>query len=308
MTERIGSDRIDMSMQGKVVVVTGSNVGIGLETAVGVATQGATTVLACRNRAKAEAAAHEVTQRTWNDDVHVVPLDLADLASARAAAEEILSRWDRLDVLVNNAGGTWSARQETAQGFEYTFGVNHLGHFYLTNLLLPRLRACGPARIVNLTSVGHHAARRGMRFEDLQSEGRYEAMEAYCRSKLANVLFTRELARRLDGDGSGAGVRDVTVNAVHPGPVRSSFGMDGDLHGFMGFGMRLVRPFEISPKRGAKTSLHLATSPAVAGRTGEYWVRSKRGHMSRQARNDEAAARLWDESERLLAEAGFAVA
>lgn len=296
-----------MSMQGKVVAVTGSNVGIGLETAVGVAALGATTVLACRNRAKAEAASHEVTQRTWNDDVHVVPLDLADLVSVRTAAEEILSRWDRLDVLVNNAGGTWSARQETAQGFEYTFGVNHLGHFYLTNLLLPRLRASGPARIVNLTSVGHHAARRGMRFEDLQSEGKYDAMEAYSRSKLANVLFTRELARRLDGTGPRGG-GGVTVNAVHPGPVRSSFGMDGDLHGFMGFGIRLVRPFEISPKRGAKTSLHLATSPAIAGRTGEYWVRSKRGHMSRQARNDEAAAQLWDESERLLAGAGFAVA
>ena len=125
-----------MSMQGKVVVVTGSNVGIGLETAVGVAALEATTVLACRNQAKAEAAAKEVTQRTWNDDVHVVPLDLADLASVRKAAEEILTRWDRLDVLVNNAGGTWSQRQETAQGFEYTFGVNHLGHFYLTNLLL----------------------------------------------------------------------------------------------------------------------------------------------------------------------------
>ena len=121
-----------MSMQGKVVVVTGSNVGIGLETAVGVAALEATTVLACRNLAKAEAAAKEVTRRTWNDDVHVVPLDLADLASVRKAADDILTRWDRLDVLVNNAGGTWSARRETVQGFEYTFGVNHLGHFFLT--------------------------------------------------------------------------------------------------------------------------------------------------------------------------------
>src|ERR1700729_3037531 len=200
-----------MSMQGKVVVVTGSNVGIGLETAVGVAAQEATTVLACRNLAKAEAAAKEVTQRTWNDDVHVLSLDLADLASVRKAADEILTRWDRLDVLVNNAGGTWSARQQTAQGLEYTFGVNPLGHFSLTNLLLPRLRASAPARIINLTSVGHHAARRGMRFEDLQSERRYEAMEAYCRSKLANVVFTRQLAKRLQGSD------DVTVNAVHPG-------------------------------------------------------------------------------------------
>ena len=293
-----------MSMQGKVVVVTGSNVGIGLETAVGVAAQEATTVLACRNQAKGEAAAREVTRRTWNDDVHVVPLDLADLASVRKAAEEVLTRWDRLDVLVNNAGGTWSARQETVQGFEYTFGVNHLGHFYLTNQLLPRLRAGAPSRVINLTSVGHHAARRGMRFDDLQSERRYEAMDAYCRSKLANVLFTRQLAKRLADDP----ISPVTVNAVHPGSVRSSFGMDGDLHGFMNVGMRLYRPFEISPKRGAKTSIYLATSPDVAGKTGMYWVRSKPGHMSRQARDDEAAVRLWDESERLLASTGFALA
>jgi NAD(P)-dependent dehydrogenase (short-subunit alcohol dehydrogenase family) len=289
-----------MSMQGKVVVVTGSNVGIGLETAVGAAALGATTVLACRNRAKAEAAAREVTQRTWNDDVHVVSIDLADLASVRKAAEEVLSRWDRVDVLVNNAGGTWSQRQLTVQGLEYTFGVNHLGPFCLTNLLLERLRAGAPSRVVNVTSVGHHAAWHGMRFEDLQSEKGYEAMEAYCRSKLANILFTRELAKRLAGTG-------VTANAVHPGPVRSGFGMDGDLTGFMGFGMRLVRPFEISPRRGAKTSLYLATSPDVTTRTGMYWVRSKPGHMSRNARNDEAAQRLWDESERLLASTGFAL-
>jgi len=289
-----------MSMHGKVVVVTGSNVGIGLETAVGVAALGATTVLACRNQAKAEAAAQEVTQRTWNDDVHVVPLDLADLASVRKAAEDIGARWDRLDVLVNNAGGTWSQRALTAQGVEYTFGVNYLGHFYLTNLMLDRLRAATPSRIVNVTSVGHHAAFHGMRFEDLQSEKGYEAMEAYSRSKLANVLFTRQLAKRLEGTG-------VTANAVHPGPVRSGFGMDGDLTGFMGFGVRLVRPFEISPRRGAKTSIFLATSPDVETKTGMYWVRSKPGHMSRNARDDEAAARLWDESERLLASTGFAI-
>jgi len=288
-----------MSMQGKVVVVTGSNVGIGFETAVGVAALGATTVLACRNQAKAEVAAREVTQRTWNDDVHVVPLDLADLASVRKAAEDIGARWDRLDVLVNNAGGTWSERTLTAQGFEYTFGVNHLGHFALTDLLLDRLRSGAPSRIVNVTSVGHHAAWGGLRFEDLQSEKGYKAMEAYSRSKLANVLFTRELAKRLKGSG-------VTANAVHPGPVRSGFGMDGDLTGFMGFGLRLVRPFEISPRRGAKTSLYLATSPDVTAKTGMDWVRSKPGHMSRQARNDEAATRLWIESERLVASVGFA--
>ena len=287
-----------MSMQGKVVVVTGSNVGIGLETAVGVAALQATTVLACRNQAKADAAAKEVTRRTWNDDVHVVALDLADLASVRKAAEDILSRWDRLYVLVNNAGGTWSQRQLTAQGFEYTFGVNHLGPFYLTNLLLSRLEADSPSRVVSVSSMGHHFARGGMRFDDLQSEHHYEGMEAYCRSKLANVLFVRALARREAATG-------LTANAVHPGWVRSSFAMDGDTTGITGFGMRLMRPFQISPRRGARTSIYLATSPEVADKTGLYWVRSKSGRMSEHARDGAAAARLWDESQQLLASAGF---
>lgn len=286
-----------MSMHGKVVVVTGSNVGIGLETAVGVAERGATTVLACRNQGKAEAAAKQVTQRTWNDDVHVVALDLADLASVRKAADDILSRWGRLDVLVNNAGGTWTQRQLTAQGIEYTFGVNHLGPFYLTNLLLPRLRTDAPSRVVCVTSVGHHFTRGGMNFDDLQSERRYEGMEAYCRSKLANVLFVRELARREAGSG-------VTANAAHPGWVRSSFGMDGDTTGVIGFGMRVIRPVQISPRRGARTSVYLATSPDVANKNGIYWVRSKPGHVSRQA-TDTAAKRLWEESEQLLASSGF---
>jgi NAD(P)-dependent dehydrogenase (short-subunit alcohol dehydrogenase family) len=287
-----------MSMQGKVVVVTGSNVGIGFETAVGVAALGATTVLACRNAAKAEAAAKEVTQRTGNDDVHVVELDLADLGSVHQAAMDICSRWKHLDVLVNNGGGTWSERHVTAQGYEQTFGVNHLGHFYLTNRLLDRFRMSAPSRIVNVASFAHRMARRGMRFEDLQSEGRYAGFEAYGRSKLANILFTRTLAKRLQGSG-------VTVNAVHPGMVRSGFGMDGDLTGISGWGNRLIRTFEISPAAGARTSIYLATSPDVATKSGIFWVRSKPGSVSGQARNDEAAERLWDESERLVALAGF---
>jgi NAD(P)-dependent dehydrogenase (short-subunit alcohol dehydrogenase family) len=287
-----------MGMQGKVVVITGANTGVGLETAVGVAQQGATTVLACRNQAKAEEAAHEVTRRTWNDDVHVVSLDLADLASVRKAADEILTRWDRLDVLDNNAGGTWSQRQETAQGLEYTMGVCHLAHFYLTRLLLDRLQATAPARVINVTSVGHHAAFKGMRFDDLQSEKRYDGMEVYCRAKLANVLFTRELARRM-------GDTKVTANTAHPGWVRSRFGMDGDTTGGSAFGFKAMRPFQISPRTGAKTSVYLATSSDVTTRTGEYWVRSKPGHMGRHAKDDAAARRLWDDSEQILAAAGF---
>lgn len=290
-----------MSMQGKVVVITGSNIGIGLETAVAVAAMGATTVLACRNPQKAADAAAEVKERAASDDVHVVTLDLSDLDSVRAAADDITTRFPRLHVLVNNAGGTWSQRAVTKQGFEQTFGVNHLGHFYLTGLLTDLLKASAPSRVINLSSVGHHMAWRGMRFDDLQSEKRYAAMEAYGRSKLANILFTRQLAKRLEGTG-------VTANAVHPGPVRSGFGMDGDLTGIMGWGNKAIRPFEISAAAGAKTSIHLATSPDVEGRTGEYWVRSKPGHMSVRAHSDEEAAQLWDESEKLLAAAGYPIA
>jgi NAD(P)-dependent dehydrogenase (short-subunit alcohol dehydrogenase family) len=285
----------------KVAVVTGSNTGIGKETAVGLAALGMTTVMACRNQPKAEAAAAEVRDRSGNDDVHVVALDLADLGSVAACAQAILAGWDRLDVLVNNAGGVWSERQETAQGFEQTFGVNHLGPFYLTALLLDRLKASAPSRVVNLASVGHHFATGGLSFADLQSERKYAAMDAYAKSKLANVLFTRGLSTRLEGSG-------VTATCCHPGPVRSGFGMDGDLGGLMGFGNRLIRPFEISSAAGARTSIYLAASPEVEGESGGYYARRKPGHLSRNARSDAAVEQLWSASEQLVDAAGFAVA
>jgi len=287
-------------MDGKVVVITGANIGIGKETALGLAALGATVVLACRNQDKAAAAQSEIVERSGNVRVELVALDLGDLDSVAAAADEILERWDRLDVLINNAGGISTERRTTEQGFEQTFGVNHLAHFLLTDRLLPRLKASAPSRIVNVSSVGHHAAYRGMGFDDLQSEKRYSSMDAYGRSKLANLLFTRGLAARLDGTG-------VTANAVHPGPVRSGFGMDGDMGGLMGLGNRLIRPFEISAAAGAKTSIYLAASPEVAGRSGLYWVRCRPGHMSKMARSDQQVAQLWEASEALVAEAGFAL-
>lgn len=287
--------------ESKVVVITGSNTGIGKETAVGLASLGMTTVMACRNLPKAEAAATEVRKRSGNDDVHVIALDLADLNSVQACADEILSTWDRLDVLVNNAGGIWSQRQETAQGFEQTFGVNHLGPFVLTALLLDRLKASAPSRIVNLASVGHHFASGGMGFADLQSTHKYASMDAYSRSKLANVLFTRGLATRLEGTG-------VTATCCHPGPVRSGFGMDGDLSGLFGLGNKIFRPFEISSAAGAKTSIFLAADPSVEGQSGGYYVRRKPGHMSKNARSDDAVEQLWLASEHLVADAGFPVA
>ena len=286
------------AVNGKVAVITGSNIGIGKETAVGLAALGATTVLACRNQEKAAAAAAEVKRRSGNERVHVVPIDLGDLATVGACASTIAESFPRLDILINNAGGIWTERETTAQGFEQTFAVNHLGHFYLTNLLLPRLVASAPARIINLTSVGHHYAFGGMNWADLQSERGYRAMGAYSQSKLANILFTRGLARRLDPD-------QVTANAVHPGPVRSGFGMDGDMKGITGLGNKVVRLFEISAKAGAKTSIFVASDPSVEGQTGGYWVRRRPGHMSRAARDQVSAERLWEESERLLKSAGF---
>jgi NAD(P)-dependent dehydrogenase (short-subunit alcohol dehydrogenase family) len=287
-------------MTDKVAVVTGSNSGIGKETAVALAAMGMTTVLACRNLEKAAAAASEVRERAANGAVHVVALDLSDLASVTACAEHVLERWDRLDVLVNNAGGIWSKREESVQGFEQTFAVNHLGHFALTLRLLDRLQASAPSRIVNLTSVIHHGAVLGMRWDDLNAQRHYTSVGAYAQSKLANILFTRALAARLDGTG-------VTANAVHPGPVRSGFGMDGDLRGIVRMGNQLFRPFEISPQAGAITSIHVATAPELEQASGGYYARGEPGRMSRRARSLPDAERLWRVSEQLVARAGFPV-
>ena len=285
-------------MHGKVALVTGANTGIGLETARGLARQGATTLLACRNATKAARARDDVASSTGNDDVHVVALDLADLASVDAAASEVLARWDRLDVLVNNAGGMWSKRETTAQGFEQTFGVNHLGHFLLTNRLLGRITSAGAGRIVNVTSLGSRFAFGGMQWDDLQFEkAPYKATAVYCHSKLANVLFTRGLART-----------GIDSYAVHPGWVRSEFGMDDDTTGWTRFYMRAIRPMQISPASGAKTSIHCASSADAAGHSGRYWVRSKPSTLSKWARDDAAVDRLWDESARLVADAGFPLA
>ncbi len=285
-------------MNDKTVVITGANTGIGKETAVGLATMGATVVLACRNRAKAETAATEIRSRSGRDDVALVDLDLADLDSVAACAKEILDRFERIDVLINNAGMQLKERTLTKQGFEYTFGVNHLGHFLLTTTLLDRVRVSAPARIVNLSSVGHNFARGGLPWDDLQHEvTRYTANGAYCESKLANILFTRELARRLPPG-------EVTANAVHPGAVNSEFGSSDDMGKLYGAFMTVGSPFLLSSKSGARTSIYLASSPEVEGKTGGYYVRRKLHRGSKASRDEAAAARLWKVSEELLASVG----
>ena len=289
-----------MSMQGKVVVVTGSNTGIGLETAVGVAALGATTVLACRNRAKAEAAAADVVGRTWNDDVSVVDLDLADLSSVRRAADEVLSRWGRLDVLVNNAGGTWTARQVTAQGFEYTFGVNHLGHFYFTSLLLDRLRESSPSRVVNVTSVGHHfaveghALRRPAERAALRRDGGVLPGQAGQRPLHAPA---GPAPRRHGGHGERRPPR-MGPQSLRYG--RRPLGPDG-----AGDPAHSAPADQPGPRR---VDLGLPGHVTWSGRT--QW--SVLGAVQARARGSPGAGRrrgrrLWEESERLLAGAGFAV-
>jgi len=288
------SERPDLT--GKVIIVTGANAGLGLETTVALADYGATVVMAVRNPARGESALAEVRRRTGSDAVAVGHLDLASLESVRSFAAWFLETYDRLDVLVNNAGLILDSRQETADGFEMTFGVNHLGHFLLTDLLRDRLVETSPARVVVLSSFVHRLAVGGLMRADLQAADRYRGFPTYCRSKLANTLFALELARRLDGTG-------VTVNCVHPGSINSHFGGDGDT-GLMGWAIKVFGRFVLrSPASGAKTQVLLASSqrPRVADATGGYWSHGRRWRPSRQARKSAQARWLWDESERLVA-------
>ena len=285
-------------LSGKVVVITGSNSGIGKESAVALAAMGATVVMTARDQGKGDAALAEVRARSGSDDVVLGSLDLASFASIRAFATWFLDRFDRLDVLIANAGLIMDARRETTEGFEMMFGVNHLGHFLLTDLLRERLVASAPSRVVVVSSIAHRWAFRGLDHDDLQSTRRFNGFRAYGRSKLANALFGFELARRLEGTG-------VTVNVVHPGSIYSGFGGDGDT-GFLGsliavFGRIVLR----SPKTGAKTQVLLAssTSPRVASVTGGYWSHGRRWRASRQARSRTEARWLWEESSRLVEQA-----
>jgi len=281
-------------MQGKTVVVTGGNSGIGYETAAALAAMGARVVLTARNADKGRSAVASITQRLGGDaQVQLVVFDLADLSSVRRGAAEILEQAPRLDVLVNNAGLVLSQRIETADGLEATLATNHLGPFLLTNLLLDRIRSSSPARIVNVASTAHSAARKGMPFDDLQSEKRYATMRVYGQSKLANILFTRELAHRLAGTG-------VTANSLHPGTVRTGYGADGDARGLLAFGIKISSPFFLSPAKGARTSIFLASAPEVAEVSGEYFVKCKPKQPKRWARDDDAARRLWQVSEELV--------
>ena len=267
-------------------MVTGATSGIGKATASALAGQGAQVVLVSRDRARGEAAAAELAA-SGGPAPRLELADLASMGQVRALADR-LGSLERIDVLVNNAGLMAGQRRVTADGFDEVFAVNHLAPFLLTNLLLGKLAAASPARVITVSSDAHTAARLDL--DDLQLEHGWQSWRAYANSKLANILFTRELARRLKGSG-------VTANCAHPGLVRTRFGREAQLP--MRVAVTLARPFMSSPQRGARTIVYLATSPQVAGETGGYYVRSRLREPSPAARDDTTARRLWQLSEEL---------
>lgn len=275
---------------GRTCLVTGATSGIGRAAAFALAELGASLVLVARDPERGKATCEEIRTKTGNADVGLLRADLSSQREIRGLAEEFLASGRPLHVLLNNAGVVLQRREETEDGIEATFAVNHLGYFLLTNLLLDRIRESAPARIVNVASDAHAYAGGRLDFDDLDSRTGYSFMRVYGKSKLANILFTRELARRQEGSG-------VTANSLHPGFVGSRFATNnGALASLV---MRLARPIARSPERGARTAVYLCASPEVEGVTGKYFYDEKPKWPKSFAQNDEDARRLWEVSERL---------
>jgi retinol dehydrogenase-12 len=274
-------------MAGRVCVVTGASSGIGQAASVALAGLGATVVLVCRDRGRGETAMTQVAAAAAGDAPMLELADLSSLQQVRDLAGR-LADLPTIDVLVNNAGLVIYHRQLTVDDLEHTFALNHLAPFLLTNLLRPKLEASGPARVVTVSSTAHRSARLDL--DDPQLQRRYSAMLAYSNSKLANIMFTRELARRLDGTG-------VTANCLHPGTVRTQFGQTGST--WLKLGLMIGGPFLRSPQSGARTVVYLASSPEVSNASGGYYVSAKRREPSATARDDAAARRLWEISAEL---------
>ena len=278
-------------------MITGANSGIGYVTSLELARKGAHVIMVCRNREKGEAAKLKITQETKNDKIDLFIADFNSQASIRSMVSEFKLKNDKLEVLINNAGTTQSKRRITQDGLEMTFGVNHIGPFLLTTLLLNTLKASAPARIINVSSGLHHQVST-LDLDDLQFEKRkYRYMDVYGASKLCNVLFTYELHERLQAEN----IKDVTVNAVHPGFIRTNLGRDGG-----GFFQKylfhyLIRPLIAkSPDKGAETSIYLASSPEVAGISGKYFVNKEPRRSSELSYDRELQKKLWIISEKIV--------
>jgi len=273
-------------MEGKTVLITGGNSGIGLEAAVALAGLGARVAIVSRDAARGEAAVREVRRRSGRESVTLFVADLSKQDDVRGLAREAAEALPRLDVLVNNAGAIIGERELTVDGIETTFAVNHLAYFLLTHLLLDKLKASAPSRVVNVASEAHRRA--AIDLDDLQGERGYSGWQAYGRSKLANIVFTYELARRLAGTG-------VTANCLHPGVVATNFGKSGSAP--VRWLLTLARPFIRTSSKGAETTVYLASSPEVEGVTGRYFMDCKEARSNAASYDESVWRRLWDVSE-----------
>uniref|UniRef100_V9L1R3 NADP-retinol dehydrogenase n=1 Tax=Callorhinchus milii TaxID=7868 RepID=V9L1R3_CALMI len=275
-------------LDGKTVLITGANSGIGKETAWELAARGARVIMACRDLVKAETAAQEIRADTGNEQIIVRKLDLADTKSVRQFAENIMKEEKMINILINNAGMIMLPYTKTVDGFEIHFGVHHLGHFLLTHLLLDFIKKSSPARIINVSSFAHNFGR--INFKDLQSEKSYSAGLAYCQSKLANVLFTRELAKRLQET-------KVIVNSVHPGTVFTEITRHSSALTLVWKGLSFLLK---TPREGAQTSVHCAVAEELQEISGKHFSDCTPAFVAPQGRNDETARKLWDVSCNLL--------
>jgi NAD(P)-dependent dehydrogenase (short-subunit alcohol dehydrogenase family) len=275
-------------MKGKTIVATGATSGIGEAAVLALAGQGARIVIVARDEARGRATMQKIEAKAPGLGHRLHLADLSSIAETRQVGAGITASEPRIDVLINNAGALFSNRRVTPEGVELSFALNHMSYFVLTEALRERLIASAPARIVSTSSTAHQGAK--LDFNDLQSANGYGGLKVYGRSKLANILFTRELARRLAGTS-------VTANCLHPGVVKTRFGESSG--GFAGLLIPFLRPFFISPEAGADTIVYLASSPDVVGMTGGYFAKRKLTEPSAAARDDAAAKRLWIESEKL---------
>ena len=276
-------------MKDKVVIVTGATDGIGLVTAHELAAMGAEVIVVGRNAEKGRGVVADIKSSSGNEKVELMVADLSSMEEVRKLANEFKSKYKRLDVLVNNAGAVFQKRSESADGFEMTFALNHLNYFLLTNLLLETIKASAPARIINVSSGAHHGEE--INFEDLQNQNNYNGLSVYGQSKLANILFTKALAKRLEGI-------DVTTNAIHPGFVATRFGRNNG--GLMGLFMPIAHLFARTPAQGAETLVYAASSPEVENVSGEYFVDSAVAPSSAASKDMEAAERLWQLSAEMV--------
>ncbi len=283
------AERVVGMGKNEVILVTGANSGMGKAAALELAKTGGRVVMLCRDKKRGEEAWAEVRALSGNSPVELMLCDLGCLADIRRFCEEFKNRFDTLSVLVNNAGVILPGRHMTKDGFELQFGVNHLGHFLLTNLLLDTIVKSTPARIINVASGAHKVGR--IYFDDVNLEKNYTVVRAYAQSKLANILFTYELARRLEGTG-------IAVNCLHPGAVATNMGVNRET-GFGKLITGMLKPFFQTSEQGAETAVYLATSPEIEGVTGKYFYRRKPIKSSRSSYDLEDAKRLWDLSVRM---------